>query len=949
MTRTEQFEQVEANRDRRVFMSNSPRMKFLTACIGAALVQMAGSALADSAVGPDTVIGNAANPGYATGPVIRDADVPFVKRTPSGQMYDFPPARGEASTDGSVTGNVEVGYLYADDRNGYSKRKEYIDQQNNGLIINNFGVSMENAKEANFFSLNGGAVGRNDQFYNLSAGKYNSWKVKAFYNETPHVFSTTFKPLYIDNGTGRPTLNNGTVNGAAPVAAACTINGVVQAASTACTVYNYLATQPLTEIGLIRKKGGARADINLADNWKAYVGFTQENRDGARPFGLQDATAESLEPVHYVTNDWTGGLQYNDGMTAANLRASVSTFHNKVDTLYAPKALTAVSAAPATYAAMDFSSYSLAPDNEAYNVKGELTRKLPDFYNGRLSATVAVGSSRQNDDIRTPLRPNEVGFTSASIVQAAANGVTFNPNNWNGVNGTPTSRATSGMRIDTELLNLALSLHPVDDLNLKGSLRHYETKNKSGIYYAYNPLTGQWGYGNQEGAFNSVSPLASNGVGCQPAPGFTMVAGCTGAAYAAAAFANSRDLASMPRDYKQTNYALSADYDLGNAQSLEGSAEREDFSHTYRERDKTWEDKFKLGYVNTSLENLTLRATFENDRKRGSFYDPLVSTRAGQNWFEVYGITYSRAALQNLITLNGATVNGIVQPTVAQIQNWVLLSGNLNTGGFMKPDQADRNQNILNFRANYAAMENLDIGANVQFKQARYPANTRQLQKEDQDSYNLDLNYQPSAGTQLTAYYSRQEGKQAQIENYGGITGVLVSGAQATLTTYATNICGTLTVNNIDCLLNNSRVPGADVMVETNSSNDVFGIGLQQNLGQMKLGVDYTYTYGKSVVSNAYGPVQVASQTAAQTIIVNTLGSTYPDLITQQNTLAFNLLIPVDKQLSARLSYTYEDFKVKDWHYDYLSITLPGTSLNADQGPQNYHVNTIGVMLNYKM
>ena len=82
-------------------MSNSPRIKFLTVCIGAALAQMASlPLLADSGAGVDTVIGNTMNPGYPTGPARQAAETEVVKRTPSGQMYGFAPAVGEESNDG---------------------------------------------------------------------------------------------------------------------------------------------------------------------------------------------------------------------------------------------------------------------------------------------------------------------------------------------------------------------------------------------------------------------------------------------------------------------------------------------------------------------------------------------------------------------------------------------------------------------------------------------------------------------------------------------------------------------------------------------------------------------------------------------------------------------------------------------------------------------------------
>lgn len=358
---------------------------------------------------------------------------------------------------------------------------------------------------------------------------------------------------------------------------------------------------------------------------------------------------------------------------------------------------------------------------------------------------------------------------------------------------------------------------------------------------------------------SNETPLIRN-IAVLAAPGFTLPVGstCTGLVYNG--FANSRDMFAPPRDYKQDKFTLSGDYELG-AGSLEASLERENFSHTYRERNKTWEDKIKLGYVNTSFDQATLRASYETDRKRGSFYDPFAIGRGGANWFTIYGGVYSRAGVLDLIANKSGT--GGIYPTLANIQAGLLLTGNYNTGnGFYKPDQADRNQEIINARLNYIARDDLDIGANLQLKRANYPTNSRGVQKDDLNTYSIDVNYQPSAGMQISTYYTRQEGKQRQVENYApaGTAG------QARVTPK----CGAIqTVNNLDCYLNNSLDPAADVLVDNSNTNDTLGISYQQDIGLMKLGIDYSHTYGKSYIGQVYGPTVL---TAAQLTTVATLG-----------------------------------------------------------------------------
>ena len=223
----------------------------------------------------------------------------------------------------------------------------------------------------------------------------------------------------------------------------------------------------------------------------------------------------------------------------------------------------------------------------------------------------------------------------------------------------------------------------------------------------------------------SVGPVASR------RRGSPVVAGCTGAAYAAAAFANSRaDVHRRRATTSRPTTRCRRRLRPGRLPAVsKASLERENFSHTYRERDKTWEDKLKLTYVDRSLGDATLRASYEQDRKRGSFYDPLVNSRGGLNWF---------ADLRHSLQPGGAAEpdrqrrrgrqrrhqpggrlhhcgrSGTRRLGSELADAW---RGNFNSGGLMKTDQADRDQSIFNARLNYMARPDLDIGAMVQVTQ----------------------------------------------------------------------------------------------------------------------------------------------------------------------------------------------------------------------------------------
>ncbi|HUW25023.1 MAG TPA: MtrB/PioB family outer membrane beta-barrel protein [Gallionella sp.] len=805
------IEQVENKHDKGGFMKNSPRMKVVSICVGAALAQMAGSALADSGVGVDTMIGNAMNPGYARGPVQMDSDVPFVKRTPSGQMYNFPPDRGEVAAGGSVTGNVEIGYIHADDSKRYSKLNEYSDPEKDGLYLNNFGLSLDAADSALFYTMDGGAVGQKDQFYNASVGIYNSWKVKAFYSETPHVFSDTFIPRWIDNGTITP------------------VAGVL--------------TDPMIEVGLVRKKGGARADVNLSENWLVFVSAAEEKREGARPFGLQGG-GEGIEPVYYNTKDFIAGTQYRDGGTMANVTYSLSSFTNQVSYLTVGN------------------GYVLAPDNEAWNLKGQFSQKLG-VMNGRINASASTGSSTQDAGLMAMTGGIPTPATLAD------------------------GRTTSGLRIDTGLYDISMTLNPLEMLGVKASYRHYETKNKSGFAYTALP------------------------------------------AFPATPAANTNREGTAPRDYEQDIYGISADFDLEAAGSIEAGWEAEKFTHNYRERDETTENRYKLGYVNTVMDIMTVRTSYEDARKRGSYYDPLGTERGVGAW--LYRQGYAGTPMTAIQTwLAGGAVLGVTQ-TPAQIQALLLSVTGMKPGGdWQKTDQADRDQQTLNLRVNVAAADNLDIGFMGQIKDAKYPANVRGVTVDNLNTLSVDANWQPSTATQLSGYATMQRGKTEQVANTGGI--------QATAT--ITAACGGplivgSTIADVQCMLNNLRNPLTDMATTTKNENSLFGVSLNQAIGTMQLGVDFSHSLSVGKISQAGAPVLAGFEV-------------YPDMVTRTNSLDVNLLIPVTKQFSTRLMYNYEQGTFDDWHY-LPSVLATSAAAASDFGPEKFRVHSIGVFLNYKL
>lgn len=1025
-------------------MKHRPHLKLLAYCVAAALAQFAGgNALADSAVGADTALGNALNPpGRSAMPRPLAGDgFDTVRHSPSGQLYGIPLAVSEEThkTEGGweYTGGVEVGAIGGDANKKNATFRQYKDLKS-GLYLNYFELEADKPDTANFAQAFGGGTGRNDQFYGMQFGRYNDWKLKLFYNETPHVFTDTYKALYNGTGSGNltvpaaigtiqsftslpaaaaagfPAVTRGTggvctaalpcfayngqlyANGAAVAGIngfAGTVTGTASNAvaansaqgGVAAAVNTYLAAADTTELGLVRKKGGASLDLKLTEYWKGYATFTQEKRQGARPFGMtlnNNITVELPEPIDYTTSDLLTGVSYTDALNAINVRLAASFFRNNIDKLTVARPFLANFVGGVNAGSVQPTTFDLYPNNDAYNLRGEYARSLPDFFKGRFNATVAFNTTRQNDNLLAPLD----GWPSLGVIgtntttNAGYKTGTLNVNNWNTT--AALSQQTANQRIDSKLITLGLSLKPVDDLNVKGSLRWYQTKNFGG-YTAYNPLTGQYGQLGLDGAQMNLV-VAGNPPAAGAAAGIAAMNPClspSGGAVAGCRFpgiitnntigqgsASNNMIFSLPREQKQLNYGVSADYDLNRYSSVNAGLEREDFHRTYRERDKTWEDKLKLGYVNRGIEEATLRASYETDRKRGSDYN--YWPNAEEYPTALPGLTYT-TILTNVYNCTGLGPAGAGYAAANPALCAAYPSGT-TLGGYLarysmatrKLDQADRDQNILNLRVNYMPRSDMDMGVMVQLKDVKYPDSGYGQQKDSQNSINFDLNYQPSQEAQMYGYYSHQQGKKHLLANAGNGNGI------AGNCTMGTTIINGQTLNptNIESLCAATADPltsSTDAKfttdsiwsMDTHDRNDVLGIGAQKDLGPVRLGVDYTYSQSRTNIAFRFGRYAFSSLAAGgaliQTANTQLMGSGWQDMTFVQNTLNINLVIPLTKQSSLHLYNRYETGKMTDWHYDGqptgVATNAGGGTVALDAGPQKYHLNVIGVFFQHKL
>jgi len=880
-----------------------PQKKLLAICVGAVFAQCgittearAQSSFGNSAAGADTVMGNSYNPPGRSNIFVATEEDGYdtVRRTPSGQSYGVPIDRSDLLANKTesgwlYSGSVEIGLLGGRPNANYSKYLEYRDPKK-GLGINWFDVQLEKPDSAFYFNAYGGGVDQNDQFYDLQFGRYNDWRVRTFYTEIPHVYSTTFKQRYVLNGNVLQRTDLG-------------VNTTATGAGTA----------PLGEVDLVRKRMGVRGDWTAIDSWKFFATATTEKRKGERPFALHaDSGIEGFEPIDQRTSDFSLGGSYVQGKTAFNLRAGVSIFQNDKSTIQVSNNGLAATGA---VAALAIDNYSLPPDNRNLFVKGDGRYEF-DFWNTRLTGGFSWNKSTQDDRINPVVDPGNAVATAA----------------WLGANGCGMIRCNSDLRIDTTLYNLGLSTEPVDALTLRAGARYLKNDNKSDPWITYNPYTQRWW---QQDNAALTGALPNNAI---------------------AALNNNLSRIGRAREDKTVNYTLSAEYLIDNKQSLDLAFERENIDMTDRERDSTHENKWKLTYTGRNLlDNVTLRGSVENARKRGSAYDVnaggmgLAGALDAIEYARNYGYTgnpgllgYSIANLDfmlrnGLLTLNTAA-NGLYNATIFNIMN------------FQKLDIADRDRFVFNGRVNYSPREDIDLGLSAQIANIKYPKSDQaSVTKERQNSINFDANWQPSAETQFGAWVSRQTSKtQARENNYANNDPRIATNQMANCGNPAA-VTAVTSYAMLACLLQNYAIPGLTTAADTDTATNALGLTLSHDLGWARLGVSYTYTRSKTAIKHNY---PAGALTAAQQTLFNAQGD-YPSMMTRMDTLEINLAKDFTKNLTGRLMYRMDKFSNRDWHYDYLSGAPDGTfngqgNLLSDMGPQNFIVQTFGAFLQYK-
>ncbi|MBP1740790.1 MAG: exported protein of unknown function [Deltaproteobacteria bacterium] len=351
---------------------------------------------------------------------------------------DQKPEEDSSANKSSFSGELGITPRYVRGEDDSAKAQEYRD-----LDTPVFGdLSMRYEKKDEYFTeATGENIGRGDQRFTLSGGRYGKFKIEGTYDEIPHKFALDAKNIYSGTGTGALTLGD---------------KQDVAFADRAARLNSLMAAAEPIDIELKRKKAELNADLFALEPFGFRVEMGRERKEGTKPFfgafGL-DNTVEIPAPVNSDTTELKAIGEYAKKPLHLNLSYALSLFRNNIDTLAWDNPFRATDAVFNPSRGL----IDLAPDNESHSLSasGSLT-SLP--FNSSLSAVTSWSQMRQHDNL-VPFTTN-TAIATPSLPENAVHA-----------------------EVNTALYQVLLTSRPLKAVHVKAKLRYFEYDNNTKQIY----------------------------------------------------------------------------------------------------------------------------------------------------------------------------------------------------------------------------------------------------------------------------------------------------------------------------------------------------------------------------------------------------------------------------------------------------------------------------------
>lgn len=318
---------------------------------------------------------------------------------------------GQNTTPWSIRGSIAL--FGIDDERESAKFEEYRDLQDGTTA----GLEARYRDGHTFFNLVGRQLGRGDQDLNMDGGRAGRLQWSAFYDETPHNFAFDTKTLFAGVGTDRLTVAD---------AIQTDLQNSATNAELASKAAAYVAQQGVAiDQALRRQKVGAEATLVATYPWVVKASFTNESRDGERPwsgsfgFGHFD---EIPWPVKYDTREVRLNAEWSKPESryyaSATYRLSDFVDHFSAVTWDNPFRISDTPTPGIGNALLGPASgrMSLYPSNTYHEVSGStVIKRLP--LKSTFNALVSLGYFRQDD----PLLPFSTNTAAVDTLSSPVN------------------------------------------------------------------------------------------------------------------------------------------------------------------------------------------------------------------------------------------------------------------------------------------------------------------------------------------------------------------------------------------------------------------------------------------------------------------------------------------------------------------------------------------------
>lgn len=275
--------------------------------------------------------------------------------------------------------DIEGGYRDIDGSRSSAKFQEYRVLEESPFM-DHLRLSMETKDKKHYIDFTTLDSFKQDQSYLFRAGQYGGYELEVFWDQIPHLLSTTGRTLFTT------THEDSTASLTLPPGVASTVQAATPA-TRGSVMAGFLVNAAPTDLSFLTTKAGFKMKYNLTDSLDVGVRYTFTQKDGTIPFGTGFGGPGSLielpAPLFNRTHQVEAKTQYARPGWNVSLGGAASIFDQGIDNITFDNPLSATDSP--TVASRGRTT--MDPNNQAYNLflSGGLALPLQTRVTGKVS------------------------------------------------------------------------------------------------------------------------------------------------------------------------------------------------------------------------------------------------------------------------------------------------------------------------------------------------------------------------------------------------------------------------------------------------------------------------------------------------------------------------------------------------------------------------------------